>query len=67
MKTTVDIPRAELEEAIRHLGAHTKKEAVVTAILELNRRHRLGALVERFGTLDGFPSSEEIVGARDEV
>ena len=61
MKTTIDIPRDELEEAIQHTGSHTKKEAVVTAIRELNRRHRLEALVQRFGTLDGFPTREEIL------
>ena len=66
MKTTIDIPRKDLEEAIEHLGAHTKKEAVVTAIRELNRRYRLEALVERFGTLDGFPSREEILEGRKE-
>ena len=66
MKTTVDIPIEELEEAIRHTGAHTKKEAVVTAIRELNRRHRREAIVRRFGTLEGFASREEILQGREE-
>ena len=66
MKTTIDIPRDELEEAIRNTGAHTKKEAVLTAIRELNRRYRLEALVERFGTLDGFPTRDEILEGRSE-
>lgn len=66
MKTTIDIPRDELEEAIRYTGAHTMKEAVVTAIRELNQRHRLDALADRFGTVDGFPSREEILKGREE-
>jgi Arc/MetJ family transcription regulator len=29
MKTTIDIPEKELQEAIRHVGAKTKKDAIV--------------------------------------
>jgi len=60
MKTTVDIPEKELEEALRHTGAKTKREAVVIALSELNRRRRLQKLVERFGTLDDFMSQEDL-------
>ena len=44
MKTTVDIPEADLQEAIRHTGARTKREAVGIALTELNRRRRLRKL-----------------------
>jgi hypothetical protein len=37
MKTTVDIPDRELEDAIRFTGARTKREAIVTAIGDFNR------------------------------
>ena len=37
MKTTVDIPDEELEELIRHTGARTKRDAIVTAISDFNR------------------------------
>lgn len=60
MKTTVDIPREELEEAIRHTGATTKREAVVTAIEEFNRRRRLAQLGSQLGTFEGFLSWEEL-------
>ena len=60
MKTTVDIPESELEEAIRHTGAKTKREAVVIALEEFNRRRRLQSLAEKFGTLEGFMTQEEL-------
>ncbi|HEY3760666.1 MAG TPA: type II toxin-antitoxin system VapB family antitoxin [Verrucomicrobiae bacterium] len=47
MKTTIDIPEKILTEAIRHTHARTKRDAVVTAVSEFNRRHRLEALAER--------------------
>ena len=47
MKTTIDIPDKSLREAIRHTGAKTKRDAVVTAICEFNRRRRLEELAER--------------------
>ncbi len=66
MKTTVDIPERELQEAIRHTGAKTKREAVVIALSELNRRRRLQKLVEKFGTLDEFMTQEELRQMREE-
>jgi Arc/MetJ family transcription regulator len=47
MKTTIDIPERLLAETIRHTGAKTKRDAVVTAVSEFNRRQRLEALAER--------------------
>ena len=41
MKTTIDIPENELQEVIKYTGAKTKKEAVVYAIRDFNKRHRL--------------------------
>ena len=66
MKTTVDIPEQELKEAMRHTGAKTKREAVVIAIAELNRRRRLRKLVESFGTLDDFMSQEDLRRMREQ-
>ena len=66
MKTTVDIPDQELREAMRHTGAKTKREAVVIALSELNRRRRLQKLAERFGTLDGFMTQEDLRKMREE-
>ena len=65
MKTTLDIPENELREAIRHTGAKTKREAVVIALSEFNRRRRLQKLAEKFGTLDEFMTQEELLRMRE--
>jgi hypothetical protein len=67
MKTTVDIPENELLEAMSHLGARTKREAVVIALSEFNRRRRLQKLVESFGTLDDFMTQEELRRMREDA
>lgn len=66
MKTTIDIPNEALEEALRHTGARTKREAVVTAITDFNRRRRLERLVERFGTFRNFLTREELRRLRED-
>ena len=66
MKTTVDIPEAELEEAMRNTGATTKRQAVLVALTDFNRRCRLRKLAERFGTFDHFVSHEELTRLRAE-
>lgn len=66
MKTTIDIPDDALEEVIRLTGAKTKREAVLAAIYEFNRRRRLSKLTQRFGTFEGFISNEELAERRAE-
>jgi Arc/MetJ family transcription regulator len=66
MKTTVDIPESALREAMRHTGAKTKREAVLTALSEFNRRRRLQRLAASFGTLDEFMTREELGRMREE-
>ena len=66
MKTTIDIPEHELREAMRHTGASTKREAVVTAIVDFNRRQRLAKLVERFGTFERFLTHDGLRQQRSE-
>lgn len=66
MKTTVDIPDDALREAMRHAGAKTKREAVVIAIQEYNRRRRLSRLAEGLGSFEGFHSREELLAQREE-
>jgi len=65
MKTTIDIPEEELRDLMKFTGARSKREAVMTAIFELNRRHRLQLLVQQFGTFDGFFTQEELRRMRD--
>jgi Arc/MetJ family transcription regulator len=65
MKTTIDIPEEELREAMRYTGARSKREAVVTALADFNRRRRLERLAEQFGTFDAFLTQEELQRLRE--
>jgi Arc/MetJ family transcription regulator len=60
MKTTVDIPERVLAEAMRFTRAKTKREAIVTAIEDYNRRKRMAELVKYSGTSDTLLSNKEI-------
>lgn len=60
MKTTVDIPDDELEDAIRFTRAKTKREAIVAAIVDFNRRRRMAELVKHAGTCDALLTVEEL-------
>ena len=60
MKTTIDIPEKELEDAMRFTKAKTKREAVVKALEEFNRRRRVEALIAIAGTIPDFPTNDEI-------
>ena len=66
MKTTVNIPDRELEEAMASTGARTKEEAVVAALVEFNRRRRLEQLASQLGTCEGFPTPLEVERMRGE-
>ena len=61
MKTTIDIPDASLREAIKHTGAKTKRDAVVTALEEFNRRRRLEEMAERLhGSCPNFMTQADL-------
>ncbi len=64
MKTTVDIPDAELSDAIRFTGAKTKREAVVTAITDFNRRQRMAELTQYAGTCADLITVSELQAVR---
>lgn len=65
MKTTIDIPDKELREVVRNTGAKTKREAVVTAIVEFNQRRRRQSLIAQFGTFDDFMTPEDLRKLRE--
>jgi len=65
MKTTVDIPDDELEEVLRHTKAQTKRDAIVTAISDFNRRKRLERLADQLGTFDDVVSRDELLRLRE--
>lgn len=60
MKTTVDIPEKALADAMRFAGAKTKREAIVTAIEDYNRRKRMAELTRYSGTSETLLSNEAI-------
>jgi hypothetical protein len=60
MKTTIDLPKSELAEAIRHSGAKTKTQAVSVAVADYNRRQRLARLAARMGTFDDMMTRAEL-------
>ena len=65
MKTTVDILDGELEGVIKFTNARTKREAVVTAIVDFNRRKRMAQLVRYAGTCADLMTPAELrVGRR---
>jgi Arc/MetJ family transcription regulator len=66
MKTTIDIPEKALREVMRNTGAATKREAVVTAIEEYNRRRRLEQLVKKFGTFTDFMTQDDLARMRND-
>ena len=66
MKTTIDIPEKELRDAMRYTGARTKREAVVVALTDFNRRKRLERLAEKFGTFEAFLTQDELRELRSE-
>ena len=65
MKTTVDIPEKVLKDAIKFTGAKTKRDAIVLAMTEFNRRQQLEELFNMCGTLDGFMTQDELRKMRE--
>ena len=66
MKTTIDIPDKELKEAIRHTGAKTKRDAVVYALKDFNRRRRLAELSKILGTFEDFMTQDDLKVMRED-
>lgn len=64
MKTTVDIPDGELEDAMRFTRATTKRQAIVTAIAEFNQRRRMAELTKRAGTCVDLMGIDELQRTR---
>ena len=60
MKTTVDIPDDELEDAIRFTRARTKREAIVTAIKDFNHRRRMAELAKRAGSCPDLMTADQL-------
>jgi len=65
MKTTVNIPDKVLRDAMRHTRAKTKREAIVKALEEMNRRHSQAELLKYTGKFESLMTNEEIEAMED--
>ena len=65
MKTSLDIPEKELKDVLRFTKAKTKRDAIVTAVREYNRRMRMATLVGKHaGTSKTFMTASELMKMR---
>ena len=64
MKTTIDILDDELRDAMRFTRAKSKREAVVTAIVDFNRRRRMADLIKYAGTCPDLMTVDELQAQR---
>jgi len=60
MKTTIDIPEDTLRDAVKFTGAKTKRDAVVTALQDFNRRKRMAELLRHAGTCDALMTADQL-------
>ncbi len=67
MKTTIDIPENELADAMQFMNAKSKREAVVTALQEYNRRRRMARLVRYSGTCEFIDNATLEAAEMDEI
>jgi Arc/MetJ family transcription regulator len=66
MKTTIDIPESALKEAMKHTGAKTRRDAIVTAVERFNRLKRLEAMNARVrGKFKDFMTQKELRAMRE--
>jgi Arc/MetJ family transcription regulator len=66
MKTTIDIPDKELRDIMKNTRAKTKREAVVAAVSEYNRRCRVEKVLGFLGKMDGIMTQEELRRMRED-
>ena len=64
MKTTIDIPERLLAAAMKAAGTTTKRDAVLRALEDFNRRARLRKLTERLGRSETFMTPEQLQALR---
>jgi Arc/MetJ family transcription regulator len=60
MKTTIDIPDELLKRVMKYSGASTKRDAVLAALTEFNRWHRLEKARRLLGTFKNMMTVEEL-------
>ena len=66
MKTTIDIPDQELKEVLKHTGAKTKKDAIVFAVKNFNKKQRLAKIAQILGTFNDFMTQDDLKMMRED-
>ncbi len=67
IKTTIDIPNQTLADAMRFTKATTKREAVLVALEDFNRRKKLEGILASFGTWNIATNDEIEAGDIEEI
>jgi hypothetical protein len=65
VKTTIDIPDEMLKSAMMYSGASTRREAIIAALTEFNRRRQLERVRAMLGTFKNIISVEALQELRD--
>ncbi len=65
MKTTINIPDNMLQELMNNTEARTKREAVIAAISEYNRRKSMAQLTDMLGTFVNFMDKDDLDKMRE--
>ena len=64
MKTTVELSNDDIADVMRFTKARTKREAIVAAIQDFNRRKRMAELSKHAGTCKDLSSVDELLHRR---
>jgi hypothetical protein len=68
MKTTIDIPEKDLKEILKNTGAKTKREAILTAVQNFNKRKRLEVLARKLhGSMPNLMTQEDLKAMREDA
>ncbi len=65
MKTTLDIPEEKFATIQNLYGLRTKREVVIFALDELERRYKIERLVDQLGTFGDFMTQDDLRAMRD--
>ncbi len=60
MRTMIDIPESVLNEAMRFARTKNRREAIIAAVRDYNRRHRMASLTRHLGTCKNLMSAKEL-------
>ncbi len=64
MKTTLELPDEQVREAMKYTGAKSRREAILTALEDFNRRQRLKKFAAKLGTFKNFMTIAQLMKLR---